>query len=193
MILVLDGFNVLYKFPEFEEMMVRGQLEPAMRGLIQYMSPIKKSYPKMEIHIFFDGRRSKGDDTFRDFVGGIHVYYSIDESADYLIKEFVESKFGGEQVRVVSSDKQVRHSAKIQKCELQSSEDFAIWYNKVNTPKRDAIVEKPNGGLNKSEVDGWISFFKKERAKKAHESNVNQTKSHQTKSKQIKSNQTKSK
>lgn len=174
MILVLDGFNVLYKFPEFEEMMVRGQLEPAMRGLIQYMSPVKKSYPKMEIHIFFDGRRSKGDDTFRDFVGGIHVYYSIDESADYLIKEFVESKFGGEQVRVVSSDKQVRHSAKIQKCELQSSEEFRAWYDEVTTPEKNDVVEKPRGGLNKREVDDWLSFFKKERAKKAIQTKMNQ-------------------
>lgn len=183
MILVLDGFNVLYKFPEFEEMMVRGQLEPAMRGLIEYMLPIKKQYPKMEIHIFYDGRRTKGDHTFRDFVSGIHIYYSIDESADYLINEFVESKFGGEQVRVVSSDKQVRHSAKVQRCEVQSSEEFRAWYDKVTTPKKGDVAEKPKGGLNKREVDDWLSFFKKERAKKAQEPHLKQTKSKQTKSK----------
>ena len=35
MIYLVDGFNVIYKMPEIDEMMHRGRLEPAMRGLLQ--------------------------------------------------------------------------------------------------------------------------------------------------------------
>lgn len=165
MILVLDGFNVIYKFPEFEEDMVRGQLESAMRGLTSYMAFLRKSYPKMEIHIFFDGRRSRGDDTFRDYESGIHTYYSIDESADHLIREFVESKFGGEQIRVVSSDKQVRQYAKAHRCELQSSEEFYEWYGKATAPKPGRVAEKPDRQMSSREVEDWMKLFRSRKKK----------------------------
>ncbi len=159
MILVLDGFNVLYKFPEFEEEMERGRLEAAMRGLTSYMAYLRRDYPKMEVHIFFDGRRRKGDDTFRDYENGIHTYYSIDEAADHLIREFVESRFGGEQIRVVSSDKEVRRYAKVHRCELQSSEEFYKWYSKVTAPKARGGAEKPDRPLSAREVEDWLRFF----------------------------------
>jgi predicted RNA-binding protein with PIN domain len=160
MILVLDGFNVLYKFPEFEENMARGQLEQAMRGLTSYMVLLRKSHPKIEVHIFFDGRRSKGDDTFRDYVNGIHTYYSIDQSADYLIREFVESKFGREHIRVVSSDKQVRSHAKAHRCELQSSEEFYRWFEKETTPVTKQKDEKPDRQMSRREVEEWMKLFR---------------------------------
>lgn len=161
MIVAVDGFNLIYKFPDLEEHMVRGQLEPAMQGLVAVLARMRKRYPSYEVHIFFDGRRSRGDETFRDYVQGIHCYYSIDESADYLIKEFVESKMGRVQIRVVSSDKQVRQAAKAHGCEVQSSEEFREWYGKIAAALKAEEPEKPAGGLTEREVADWMQVFRK--------------------------------
>lgn len=160
MILVLDGFNVIYKFPDLEEYMVRGKLESAMQGLIQLLTRMRGSYPSYDVHVFFDGRRTPGDDTFRDFINGIHCYYSIDESADHLIKEFVESRMGKAQVRVVSSDKAVRQFAKIHRCELMSSEEFREWFTKISLAKKIDQKEKPEGSLSEREVADWLRLFR---------------------------------
>lgn len=160
MILAVDGFNLIYKFPDLEELMVRGQLESAMQGLVALLVRMRKKYPSYEVHIFFDGRRSRGDETFRDFINGIHCYYSIDESADYLIREFVESKMGRMQIRVVSSDKQVRQAAKGHGCEVQSSEEFREWYAKITAVLKSEEPEKPTGGLSEKEVSDWMKVFR---------------------------------
>lgn len=159
MILAIDGFNAIYKFPDLEEKMYRGEIEGACRGLLELLFALKKKWKKpLEIHVFFDGKKKKGDLTTREKAGDLHVYYSLDMSADYHIKEFIKSRHSPGEIRVVSSDKDVAYFAKKAKCHSQSSEEFAVWVDEVLHEKKLKEIEvKPD--MKSGDLDFWKKMF----------------------------------
>lgn len=164
MILVIDAFNLIYKFPELEENMYRGELEAAMSGLVATLQQAqKKSKKRFVWHIFFDGKRKPGDETRSLEVGGMTLYYSQDLSADHLIMEFVKRTPSPGEVKVVSSDKKLMDFVRKHRCARQSSEEFAAWVQGVldaeDVPPPPGKKEDPE--LSKSEVDFWRDMFRK--------------------------------
>lgn len=161
MILVIDGFNLIYKFHELESYMFNNELEKAMIGLIEYLSYLSsKMKKKPTIYVFFDGKKRMGDDTYQEVVKGIHCYYSHDTSADSLIEEFIKNKrFNNVSgIRVISSDKKIQSFTKKYKYEYQASEDFYLWYKEI-TQEDIKEMEKPEK-LSKKEVEYWLDVFK---------------------------------
>ena len=84
---LIDGFNLIYKFPHLEEMMYRNELNRARKGLIDILKRFEH-IKKAEIRVVFDGKKNQGDNTEQEHSGKIKIYYSLDYSADHLIKEF---------------------------------------------------------------------------------------------------------
>ncbi|MCB1168835.1 MAG: NYN domain-containing protein [Leptospiraceae bacterium] len=163
MVLVIDAFNAIYKFDDLEDHMHRGRLESAMSGFIQKMGALQKAWKKpLDIHIFFDGKKKKGDDTDRENVSGLKCYYSQDLSADHLIKQFLIACSSPGEVRTVSSDKQVQHFAKKSRSHVQSSEDFAKWVQEVLSsagPDPEAGKEDPK--MTPRDMAYWMDMFRK--------------------------------
>lgn len=159
MILAVDGFNLIYKIPELEEYMYAGKLESAMKGLISILSTYRSnSHKKGEIHIFFDGKRRRGDETYEETVSGVRCYYSHDLSADYLIEQFlIQHKAPGE-VWCISSDKRIRESARKSKAHSKTSEEFA---EDLKKDQSNEGPEKPVGSMSKKEVNYWLNLFSK--------------------------------
>lgn len=143
MIYLVDAFNLIYKFPDLEEHMARGQLVEAMSGITELLAQFKQSRESAtkvsgggkskeqrrqiatELHLFFDGKRKRGDETRRSAHAGMQLYYSQDLSADHLIREFIGRHPTPADLTVVSTDKQVREFARLHKCKRILSEDFA--------------------------------------------------------------------
>lgn len=163
MVLVIDAFNAIYKFEDLEEHMHRGQLESAMVGFTQKMAALKNAWKKpLEIHIFFDGKKKKGDETDREMVAGLRCYYSHDQSADHQIKQFLIACPSPGEVRTVSSDKQVQHFAKKSRSHVQSSEDFAKWVEEVLArPTHDPEAKKEDPSMTARDMAYWMEMFKK--------------------------------
>jgi hypothetical protein len=162
MILVVDGFNLIYKFQELENFMFNNELDKAMMGLVEYLSYLSNRLKKQhKIYIFFDGKKFRGDDTYQEVLHGIHCYYSHESSADSLIEEFIKNKRlnNVSGIRVVSSDKKVQNFTKKYKYEYQSSEDFYLWFKEVTQEVKE-VQEKPEI-ISKKEMDYWLSIFKK--------------------------------
>lgn len=168
MILVIDAFNVMYKFPDLEDFMQNGRLEDARRGFLSLLLEFRDHWKKpLEIHLFIDGKKRPGDDTAHETVGGIQVYYSLDLSADYAIRMFLKKVPSPGEIRVISSDKQVMYNAKKNRCHVQKSEEFAVWVKRTlsaNVDDSEDPGESPE--LSEDDIAFWQSMFSKERKKK---------------------------
>jgi predicted RNA-binding protein with PIN domain len=169
MILVIDAFNVMYKFPDLEDKMYRSQLEDARREFLNTLLKFKKRWSiKLEIYVFIDGKKKPGDDTDQETISGMDIIYSKDYSADFMIRKFVkETKTPGE-VRVISSDKEVVYFAKKSKCHVQSSEEFAVWISRTISDKGSELTDNENDAENsppisKDDVAYWQQMFSRER------------------------------
>ena len=200
MIVLVDAFNLIYKFPELEEHMARGELEAAMDGLLARLKAAKaaNSAPKKSgdsnqynaagtskksgkrnakskgrsreliLHVFFDGKRRRGDESKRLKFDGMDLYYSHDLSADHLIMEFIKRDATPGDLLVVSTDKKVREFARIHRCRRQTSEEFAEWLTTQLTsdePGRsqndaeDETAER-EAPVSTDEVEYWEAMFR---------------------------------
>jgi len=163
MIILVDAFNVIYKFPVLEEHMAQGRLVDARQGLLAILTDFQKKWKKpIEFHLFFDGKRNKGDLIERETVSGMQIYFSHDLSADHLIRHFVKSYPRPADLRVVSSDKQVLGNAKKWKCDLQTSEEFQKWVDSILNA--EPTVEKSEDvKLSAGDIKFWMNQFKRKK------------------------------
>ncbi len=167
MTLLIDAFNLIYKFPELEERMYRGQLTEARRGLLELLLRLRSVWGRpLVVHVFFDGKKKSGDETRREAVSGMETYFSCDLSADHLIKEYIKRSPSPGELTVVSSDKDVLLFARKHRCRFRTSEDFAAWADSVLQPKTEPVPEKSDRPqLSEGEVDEWLRLFNEGRPK----------------------------
>lgn len=159
-ILVVDAFNVLYKFPVLEEHMAQGRLVQARTGLLELLVEVRNAWKKpIEFHVFFDGKKNKGDPTEEENVSGLHIYYSQDLSADHLIKKWIKRFVTPADLRVVTSDKDILGHAKKWKCGVQTSEEFAKWVDQVLNPEIPPVEKSPDAMPSSKDVDYWMTVF----------------------------------
>lgn len=166
MILVIDAFNLMYKLSQTEDLMHAGRLEDASNELVNIFYELQKKRKKgLEIHLFFDGKRRPGDPTEEREVSGMHLYYGIDRSADYMIKQFVKKAPSPGEIRVVSSDKDVIHHARKGKSHSWTSEEFTVWLKEEMEQENGSIPSGINGDkkppMKKEDLDYWINMFRK--------------------------------
>lgn len=168
MTILIDAFNLIYKFPELEEHMYRGQLVEARRGLLERMVRVRSAWKRpLEIHLFFDGKKKSGDETRRETQGGMQIYFSCDLSADHLIKEFIKRSPNPGQLTVVSSDKDILFVARGHRCQLKTSEEFAAWVEGLLQPRTLPGPEKSEDpALAPEEVGDWLRMFRERRPDK---------------------------
>jgi len=162
MILVIDAFNAIYKFPELEENMYRGELEKARKGLLRILIKIQNKWKRpLEVHLFFDGKKRRGVEIIKENSSGIAIYYSQDLSADYLIKEYIKRSANPGQLRIISSDKDIREFARKHRCQRQTSEEFATWAEEILSQNREKKEKSQDPVLTESEIEYWQRIFKK--------------------------------
>lgn len=161
MTFLIDAFNVIYKFSTLEEFMFRGSLEKAQQGLLEYLIKFKNSHTKKpNIHIFFDGKKKPGDETDKEKKSGMYIYYSLNLSADYLIKEFIKNCQSPGEIIAISSDKDIISFAKSHRCKIQKSEDFASLVRKSLLPALSSKPEKEeNPRVSKKDIQFWLNIF----------------------------------
>jgi predicted RNA-binding protein with PIN domain len=165
MSLLIDGFNLIYKFPDLEEKMYRGKLNEARIGLLEILYSYNK-IKKTKIGVVFDGKRDLGDNTRQEQIMGIQVYYSHDFSADHLIKEFIKKDPNPRMTTVVTSDREIIFHLNPFKPEMIKSEDFAeLVLQKLE--EQNAPPEQPekeeDPSLSQEEISFWEKMFKKRR------------------------------
>jgi len=161
--LLIDGFNLIYKFPELEKNMYRGKLKEARLGLIEILFDYNK-IKKTKIGIVFDGKRDLSDKTKQEQIKGMQIYYSHDFSADHLIREFVKKDPNPRMITVVTSDRELTFRLNPFKPEIIKSEDFAeLILKKLKEhslpPAKPEKEDDPF--LSQEEIGFWEKMFKK--------------------------------
>ena len=161
---LIDGFNLLYKFPDLEEMMYLGNLNEARKGLLDRLKEYQ-SIKKAQIRVVFDGKKKPSDNLRSEKIGTIDVYYSLDYSADFLIKEFIKKDLNPKMTTVVTSDKDIIFYVNRFKAQTMTSEKFADHLVKtIEEYYSETIIEKEdNPSLTEEEVSFWENLFKRKK------------------------------
>ena len=162
MALLIDGFNLLYKFPDLEEMMYRNKLSDARRGLLEKL----KEYAQItgtRIRVVFDGKKEISLNIRSERVGRIDVYYSLDYSADFLIKEFIKKDLNPKMATVVTSDRDIISYVTHFKAKVKKSEDFAKQLNETIEKWQETVVPEKdeNPIISNDEISFWENLFEK--------------------------------
>ena len=168
MSLLIDGFNLIYKFPDLEAMMYYNQLNSARSGLLNKLKEYQ-SIKKISMSVVFDGKKDKSVETAKERVGKIDVFYSLDYSADYLIKQFIKKDVNPKMITVVTSDKDIIFYINRFGAKNITSERFADMMNAARLEfleeqdLKRVSAEKENPVISEEEISYWQSLFKKDK------------------------------
>jgi predicted RNA-binding protein with PIN domain len=166
MAILIDGFNLIYKFPDLEGLMYQGKLSDARKGLLN----ILKEYAKItgaRIRVVFDGKKEPSLEIKSENVGTIDVYYSLEYSADHLIKEFIKKDPNPKMSTVVTSDKDITSFVQRFRVKIKKSEEFADHINKtIEKWMESRLPEKEeNPVLTEEDIVFWENLFNNNREK----------------------------
>jgi len=162
MAFLIDGFNLIYKFPDLERMMYQNRLSDARRGLLTKLKEYQ-SITKAKITVVFDGKKDVSLEINKEKVQSIDVYYSLDYSADFIIKQFVKKDINPRMTTVVTSDKDIIDFVFRFKAKVKTSEEFFKQYNETIESYLNIIEPEKDENLNLSEEEiyYWEEQFKK--------------------------------
>jgi len=159
--LLIDGFNLIYKFPDLEAMMYENRLGDARRGLLEKLKEYQK-IKKFPIRVVFDGKKEPSVNMKSERIGSIDVYYSLDYSADFLIKQFIKKDINPRMTTVVTSDKDIQFYVKRFRARIQTSEKFAEHLvSVIEEFYAEKIPEKDDDPvLSEDEISVWERLFR---------------------------------
>lgn len=160
--LLIDGFNLIYKFPPLEALMYEGRLNEARKGLLDLLKYYQKIKKIAVVRVVFDGRKEPSHSTRSERIGTIDVYYSLDYSADFLIKEFIKKDLNPKMTTVVTSDKDILFYVARFKAKVAKSEEFAETVNRaIKEFEEERKVEKEDDPVvSEEEITFWERVFK---------------------------------
>lgn len=164
MAILIDGFNLIYKFPDLEGLMYQGRLSDARTGLLN----ILKQYiliTKANITVVFDGKKDLSVEIKKEKIKSIDVYYSLDYSADFLIKQFIKQDLNPRMTTVVTSDRDIIDYVRRFKSKIKTSEEFFNDINVTINTYFDSL--EPEKDDNPIIDDNEIFFWEKQFNKKA--------------------------
>jgi len=162
--LLIDGLNLIYKFPELEEKMYYQQLDAAREGLLDILKEYQK-LKKTSIGIVFDGKKGPSIEIRNEKSGSLDIYYSLDYSADFLIKQFVKNDSNPKMISVVTSDKDIISFIKRFGARNITSEKFAehvkeTFKEHIEEQEKKRISEaKENPSVSDDELSYWHEIF----------------------------------
>ena len=161
MVYLIDGFNLIYKFPDLEGLMYQGRLSDARRGLLEKL----RDYMKItgdKVRIVFDGKKEKLLEIISERVGTIDIYYALEYSADFLIKQFIKKDLNPRMTTVVTSDKDIIRYVERFRARVKTSEEFAEQLTKtMDKWLEEQIPEKEDDPrLDTEEIAFWERLFR---------------------------------
>ena len=162
---LIDGYNLLWAFPELRELMVAGRSELAREGLLRLLARlIRSGRLSAPVTVVFDGSPAQGVPC-GSVPGELEVRFAPHpSSADDLIREIVESSANAAGITVVSSDREVRSRAARAGASVIRTGEFV----ESRLPRRprargserpEPPADKPAPPQGQAEVDRWLREF----------------------------------
>lgn len=163
--LLIDGFNLIYKFEHLHSLMNTSRLHEAMEGLLVQLDSFENKTGKV-ITVVFDGKKREGVNTQHENYRNLSVVYSLDKTADDIIMKHIKTCKTPADITVITSDKQIVSFVKRRGSKVMLSENFekllsaTLNNNKVIEPEE--LPEKQSDvELSTEEISFWEKMFKR--------------------------------
>jgi predicted RNA-binding protein with PIN domain len=157
--LLIDGYNLIKSSQLFhrpEQSLEKARLR-LQRGLDAYV----RRAPK-KITVYYDGNGDGTNELAKQSdYGGIHIVFShAPETADDLIMRVAQDKHGAKWLRVVSSDREIRHFVERHKIRSTRSEDFLDELEApISDPTQSIVQGRAASDSSPDELDEWERLF----------------------------------
>ncbi|MFZ0391978.1 MAG: NYN domain-containing protein [Calditrichia bacterium] len=157
--ILIDGYNVIFKAgSDF------GNL-PSLEAKRDHLIRLLSSSPALrsrQVLVIFDSRErqpSAGNPSRKN----VRVRFSRPgQEADEVIQQLVRKSANPATVRVVSSDRQIQHTARDHGAQVMEALEF---WNSLHTPAapRRNKQQAAEPEISDREVEMWLNFFRKDR------------------------------
>ncbi len=152
-IMIIDGYNLLYQFPELRKKMER-DLEGARQDLLFRLSAYAEK-SSFEIIVVFDGDERVKDDQVP--VQNLQVIFSVlPEKADPLIRRLILEKVDQGYTTVITSDREIIDDARMCGVAVIASQTFANMHLGMYVREEEKKYDHP---MNRDELDEWTRLF----------------------------------
>ena len=157
--LLIDGYNLIKSSQLFHR---PGQsLEKARLRLQRGLDAYVRRAPK-KITVYYDGNGDGTNELAKQSdYDGIHIVFShAPETADDLIMRVAQDKHGAKWLRVVSSDREIRHFVERHKIRSTRSEDFLDELEApISDPTQSIVQGRAASDSSPDELDEWERLF----------------------------------
>ena len=138
--LIIDGYNLIFSWPELKELAL-SDMDLARSRLLDMLENFS-GFTKSSIILVFDGYRLKGSQGEKEERNGVNIVYTKEsETADAYIESLASGIGKNEEVTVVTSDNLIRVSAMRSGVLRMSSESFRAEVETVQKQIEAAIAE----------------------------------------------------
>ena len=153
---IIDGYNLGFAIPAIAEQISRDDTDQAIRSLIRY---IQGFFPGRSgrVILVFDGVAESRGNNYNS--GPIEVRFSKKpQTADDIIRGFVRKIKNARHWTVVSSDHEIRNTARDMGAAVQSSAEFL---NRQGSAKKQRMSREISQKYNPGTVDMeyWLKVF----------------------------------
>jgi predicted RNA-binding protein with PIN domain len=154
--IIIDGYNLL-KSVDIGTIR-KEKLEIARENLLQLLNSFQQ-LSRHEIVVVFDSNSAEGSKNVTHF-GKIKVVFSGQGmEADDIIKHWIRKKGDKSSLTIVSSDNEIKNTAKDHGVKVLGSKEFWIKHRKAIPPgEKSSFLEKEKH-LSDREVKEWLKLF----------------------------------
>ncbi|MBI5778009.1 MAG: NYN domain-containing protein [Planctomycetes bacterium] len=166
MILLIDGYNLLFSGLNLSDNIKPNQLETLRDNLVAQLKSynIKKKY---RIIVVFDGDKTVSHYPQERESGNVRVVFSpgrttADEHIINLVSEYIQDKPRRSDVCAVTSDRALAETLRNKRVKIISSQEFAVELllkdKDISTDIKEDPIEKFTG-LKPADVPKWLKLF----------------------------------
>ena len=135
---IIDGNNLIGKIKSLRQL--QNKSGQASREKLAFMVDKYFYGKKVQVTLHFDGFKDLAINTSK-----LKIHYSEKRTADDLIKHQIEMENNPRLITLISSDSNLVQFAKVCRCEVISSEDFARELTEKNVADEDEEKKKSIG------------------------------------------------
>jgi predicted RNA-binding protein with PIN domain len=150
---VVDGYNLMHQMPELRKR-IETDLEGCREALLARLAGFahRKSAP---VTVIFDGARDAGRPPNR--WKALEVRFSIPpQKADPVIKAVIAARKKGEDMVIVTSDRDIGMYARLCGVRVESAQAFA---DSMQAEPATDLERKYDSSLSENELEEWVRLF----------------------------------
>jgi len=153
---IIDAFNLGFKIPIIAQWISKGEIDRAIQLIINHINANLSTKAK-KIIMVFDGKHGNPNQTWSH--KKIQIKFSKKpQTADDIIRNFIRNQNNACDWIVVSSDNEIRNTARAMGAKIISSDDLAS-INREEKNHKKPMEQNEKYNPQTVDVDYWLKQF----------------------------------